>query len=100
MYLFLCLEYSIGGEFFSHLRKAQRFPDETSKFYAAGVALVRYLVLHALIGSVKHQGGETIVGGEGREGFRRVQDLTPAASGVAWYGGRVRGSRCSSICTG
>eukprot|EP00961_Rhodomonas_salina_P094033 1265286-Rhodomonas_salina.3 len=23
MYLYLCLEYSIGGEFFSHLRKAQ-----------------------------------------------------------------------------
>eukprot|EP00287_Rhodomonas_sp_CCMP768_P010568 CAMPEP_0196724168 /NCGR_PEP_ID=MMETSP1091-20130531/6137_1 /TAXON_ID=302021 /ORGANISM="Rhodomonas sp., Strain CCMP768" /LENGTH=357 /DNA_ID=CAMNT_0042066267 /DNA_START=209 /DNA_END=1282 /DNA_ORIENTATION=- len=40
MYLYLCLEYSIGGEFFSHLRKAQRFPDDTSKFYAAGVALV------------------------------------------------------------
>lgn len=38
-YLYLVLEYSIGGEFFTHLRKANRFPNDTARFYAAGVAL-------------------------------------------------------------
>ena len=38
--LYLMLEYIIGGEFFSHLRKAGRFPNDTSRFYAAQIALV------------------------------------------------------------
>jgi len=38
--LYLLLEYVIGGEFFSHLRKAGRFPNDTSKFYAAQISLV------------------------------------------------------------
>jgi len=38
--LYLMMEYIIGGEFFSHLRKAGRFPNETSKFYAAQIVLV------------------------------------------------------------
>mmetsp|Transcript_9403 Transcript_9403/g.18203 ORF Transcript_9403/g.18203 Transcript_9403/m.18203 type:complete len:358 (+) Transcript_9403:247-1320(+) len=38
-YLYLVLEYSIGGEFFTHLRKANRFPNDTARFYAAGVAI-------------------------------------------------------------
>ena len=33
------LEYSIGGEFFTHLRKANTFPNDTARFYAAGVTL-------------------------------------------------------------
>ena len=28
-----------GGEFFSHLRKACRFPNDTARFYTAGVVL-------------------------------------------------------------
>jgi serine/threonine protein kinase len=32
-------EYIIGGEFFSHLRKAGRFPNDTSKFYAAQITV-------------------------------------------------------------
>eukprot|EP00291_Cryptomonas_curvata_P027808 CAMPEP_0172212568 /NCGR_PEP_ID=MMETSP1050-20130122/37089_1 /TAXON_ID=233186 /ORGANISM="Cryptomonas curvata, Strain CCAP979/52" /LENGTH=361 /DNA_ID=CAMNT_0012893263 /DNA_START=151 /DNA_END=1236 /DNA_ORIENTATION=+ len=39
LYLYLVLEYSIGGEFFTHLRKANTFPNDTARFYAAGVAL-------------------------------------------------------------
>mmetsp|Transcript_21505 Transcript_21505/g.71266 ORF Transcript_21505/g.71266 Transcript_21505/m.71266 type:complete len:358 (+) Transcript_21505:2-1075(+) len=39
LYLYLVLEYSIGGEFFTHLRKANRFPNDTARFYAAGVIL-------------------------------------------------------------
>merc|ERR1711904_682131 len=39
-YLYLLLEYVVGGEFFTHLRKAGRFPDETSKFYAAGITAI------------------------------------------------------------
>jgi len=38
--LYLLLEYVIGGEFFSHLRKAGRFPNDTSRFYGAEVASV------------------------------------------------------------
>ena len=34
------MEYIIGGEFFSHLRKAGRFPHDTARFYAAEIALV------------------------------------------------------------
>lgn len=39
-YLYLLLEYVVGGEFFTHLRKAGRFPDETSKFYAAQITSI------------------------------------------------------------
>jgi len=45
--LYLMMEYIIGGEFFSHLRKAGRFPNETSKFYAAEITLV-FAYLHEL----------------------------------------------------
>jgi len=38
--LYLLLEYIIGGEFFSHLRKAGRFPNDTARYYAAQVTLV------------------------------------------------------------
>mmetsp|Transcript_41283 Transcript_41283/g.60771 ORF Transcript_41283/g.60771 Transcript_41283/m.60771 type:complete len:360 (-) Transcript_41283:432-1511(-) len=38
-YLYMVLEYSIGGEFFTHLRKAGRFPNDTARFYSAGVVL-------------------------------------------------------------
>ena len=34
------LRYIIGGEFFSHLRKAGRFSNDESCFYAAEIALV------------------------------------------------------------
>jgi protein kinase X len=38
--LYLMMEYIIGGEFFSLLRKAGRFPNDMSVFYAAQIALV------------------------------------------------------------
>jgi serine/threonine protein kinase len=38
-FLYLVLEYVIGGEFFSHLRKAVKFPNDTARFYAAAVVL-------------------------------------------------------------
>ena len=46
--LYLMMEYIIGGEFFSHLRKAGRFPNDTSKFYAAQITLV-FEYLHSLM---------------------------------------------------
>jgi len=46
--LYLLLEYVIGGEFFSHLRKAGRFPNDTARFYAAQVSLV-FEHLHSLM---------------------------------------------------
>ena len=45
--LYLLLEYIIGGEFFSHLRKAGRFPNDTSRYYAAQITLV-FEHLHGL----------------------------------------------------
>lgn len=45
--LYLLLEYIIGGEFFSHLRKAGRFPNDTARYYAAQITLV-FEYLHGL----------------------------------------------------
>ena len=45
--LYLMMEYIIGGEFFSHLRKAGRFPNDTAKFYAAQITLV-FGYLHSM----------------------------------------------------
>merc|ERR1719359_1804406 len=39
-YLYLLLEYVVGGEFFTHLRKAGRFDNDTSRFYAAQVTSI------------------------------------------------------------
>jgi hypothetical protein len=36
----MVLEYIVGGEFFTHLRKAGRFDNTTAKFYAAQVAMI------------------------------------------------------------
>jgi hypothetical protein len=36
-YLYLALEYSIGGEFFTHLRRAGKFSNETSRFFSQQV---------------------------------------------------------------
>merc|ERR1711920_242703 len=38
--IFMVLEYIVGGEFFTHLRKAQRFEDGQSCFYAAQIACI------------------------------------------------------------
>nr|CCC94332.1 putative protein kinase A catalytic subunit [Trypanosoma congolense IL3000] len=37
--LYLLLEYVVGGELFSHLRKAGKFPNDVAKFYSAEVIL-------------------------------------------------------------
>lgn len=37
--LYLLMEYVVGGELFSHLRKAGKFPNDVSKFYSAEVIL-------------------------------------------------------------
>ena len=39
-YLYMILEYVVGGEFFTHLRKAGRFENATSKFYAAQIVMI------------------------------------------------------------
>ena len=37
MYLYLALEYSIGGEFFTHLRRAGKFSNDTTRFFSSQV---------------------------------------------------------------
>jgi len=39
-YLYMCLEYIVGGEFFTHLRKAGRFENDASMLYAAQIAAI------------------------------------------------------------
>src|SRR6266498_5449133 len=42
--LYMLLEYVIGGELFSHLRKAGRFTNDMTRFYAAEIVLaIEYL---------------------------------------------------------
>ena len=44
--LYMVIELVIGGEFFTHLRNAVRFPAETARFFAAHVVLI-FEHLHA-----------------------------------------------------
>jgi len=45
--LYIILEYVVGGEVFSHLRKAGKFPNDVAKFYAAEI-LLALEYLHSL----------------------------------------------------
>lgn len=36
----MVMDYIVGGELFSHLRKAGRFPNDVSKFFAAEIVLI------------------------------------------------------------
>merc|ERR1711959_59559 len=39
-YIYMVLEYIVGGEFFTHLRKAGRFDNDQSCFYGAQIAAI------------------------------------------------------------
>lgn len=39
-YIYMVLEYIVGGEFFTHLRKAGRFDNDTACFYGAQIAAI------------------------------------------------------------
>jgi len=45
-YVYLVMEYIVGGEFFTHLRRHRRFPNKTAQFYAAHIVLV-FQYLHS-----------------------------------------------------
>jgi len=36
----MAIEFVVGGEFFTHLRRAGRFDSNTSKFYASQIILI------------------------------------------------------------
>ena len=49
-YLYLVLEYSIGGEFFTHLRNAGKFSNDTARFFASQVLVaLEYLHGHDIV---------------------------------------------------
>eukprot|EP01069_Polyplicarium_translucidae_P001263 Polyplicarium_translucidae@DN1602_c0_g1_i1.p1 len=39
-YLYIVMEFVVGGEFFWHLRKCRRFEDATARFYAAQIVSI------------------------------------------------------------
>jgi len=39
-YIYMLLEYIVGGEFFTHLRKAGRFSNDSAAFYAAQITAI------------------------------------------------------------
>jgi len=45
-YLYIVMEYVVGGEFFTHLRKSRRFENDAARFYAAQVTAI-FDYLHA-----------------------------------------------------
>lgn len=52
-YLYMTLEYVVGGEFFTHLRKAGRFDNNAAKFYAAQIVLI-FDYLHKQVRAPAH----------------------------------------------
>jgi hypothetical protein len=50
----MILEYVVGGEFFSHLRRAQRFENHVGRFYAAHVVLI-FEYLHQQVCVTRHK---------------------------------------------
>lgn len=45
-YIYFIMEYVIGGEFFTHLRRAGHFNNDTARFYAAQIVLI-FQYLHS-----------------------------------------------------
>lgn len=90
-YLFMLLEFVIGGEMFSHLRRAGRFSNEVTRFYAAEIVLaLEYLhSLNVVYRDLKPE--NLLIDNEGHIkitdfGFaKRVEDRTWTLCGTPEY---------------
>mmetsp|Transcript_35716 Transcript_35716/g.57772 ORF Transcript_35716/g.57772 Transcript_35716/m.57772 type:complete len:332 (+) Transcript_35716:75-1070(+) len=70
--LYMALEFVSGGEVFSHLRKAGRFSNETSKFFAASI-VIAFQYLHSMHIAYRDLKPENLL--LDREGFLKITDF-------------------------
>jgi protein kinase A/protein kinase X len=72
----MVLEYIVGGEFFTHLRKAGRFDHTASKFYATQIILV-FEFMHSSDYIYRDLKPENVLMDE--NGYTKISDLGLAA---------------------
>lgn len=82
--LYMVLEYIDGGELFYHLKRAKRFPEDLTRFYAAEVLLVLEM-LHNQDIIYRDLKPENIL--VGSDGHLKVADFGLAKTGVTGFGG-------------
>ena len=89
-YLYMILEYVPGGEFFTHLRFAERFDDDTTRFYVGQVVLI-FEYLHSRNIVYRDLKPENLL--LDRNGFAKLVDF-----GFAKFLGSEGGSKTYTLC--
>ena len=70
--LYMILEYVVGGEFFSHLRRANRFENHVGRFFAAHVTLM-FEYMHSMDVIYRDLKPENLL--LDREGYLKITDF-------------------------
>ena len=89
--LYMILEYVVGGEFFSHLRRANRFENHVGRFFAAHVTLM-FEYMHSMDVIYRDLKPENLL--LDREGYLKITDF-----GFAKVGARRKTERTSMART-